>query len=120
MQQENHGVVTIIETWWDDSYDWSAAVDSSKLFRRNLQRRRGGSRTLYIRESSDCIELEDRDDMVECLCLRIRGKASKADILVGISYGPPNEEEDVNELFYKQLADVSQSPAHGPVGNFNL
>ncbi|KAJ7406397.1 hypothetical protein BTVI_65645 [Pitangus sulphuratus] len=35
VQQESYGVVTIMETWWDDSHDWSAAMDGYKLFRRD-------------------------------------------------------------------------------------
>lgn len=37
----------------------------------------------YIRETFDHIELEDSDDVVECLCVRIKEKASVADIWVG-------------------------------------
>lgn len=36
----------------------------------------------YIRERFDCLELNDGDDRVECLWVRIRGKTSMADILV--------------------------------------
>ena len=35
MQQENYDVVTIPETWWDVSHDWSTPVDGHKLFRRD-------------------------------------------------------------------------------------
>ena len=31
----NYDVVAITETWWDDSHDWSLAVDGYKLFRRD-------------------------------------------------------------------------------------
>ncbi|KAK4818516.1 hypothetical protein QYF61_014329 [Mycteria americana] len=34
VQQESCDVVAITETWWDDSHNWSAAVDGYKLFRR--------------------------------------------------------------------------------------
>ncbi|PKU49574.1 rna-directed dna polymerase from mobile element jockey-like [Limosa lapponica baueri] len=37
VQQKNYDVVTITETWWDDSHDWSAALDGYKLFRRDRQ-----------------------------------------------------------------------------------
>ena len=40
--QGNYDVVTITETWWDDSHNWSAAMDVYKLFRRDWQGRRGG------------------------------------------------------------------------------
>ena len=48
------------------------------------------------------------------------GKANKADILLGVCYRPPNQDEDVDEMFYKQLEEVSQSVALVLVGNFNL
>lgn len=38
---------------------------------------------LYIRECFDVVELRARIDMVMSLRIRIRGKANKADILVG-------------------------------------
>ena len=37
----------------------------------------------------------------------MRGKASKADILLGVCYRPPNQDEEVDEVFYKRLAEVS-------------
>jgi len=33
VQQDSYDMVTITETWWDDSHDWSAAMDGFKLFR---------------------------------------------------------------------------------------
>lgn len=33
VQQESY-VFAIMVTWWDDSHDWSAAVDTSKPFRK--------------------------------------------------------------------------------------
>ncbi|KAK4825828.1 LOW QUALITY PROTEIN: hypothetical protein QYF61_002951 [Mycteria americana] len=42
MQLENYDIVAITETWWDDSHNWSAALDGYKLFRRDRQGRRGG------------------------------------------------------------------------------
>ena len=52
---ENHGVFAITETWWDDSHDWSMAIDSYKLFRWDSQGRRGGATALYIKERIVCI-----------------------------------------------------------------
>jgi len=34
VQQDSYDLVTITETWWDDSHDWSAAVNGYKVFRR--------------------------------------------------------------------------------------
>ncbi|XP_051640625.1 uncharacterized protein LOC127469851 [Manacus candei] len=120
VQQESYDVVAITETWWDDSHDWSAAMDGYKLFRRDRQGRRGGGVALYVRESLDSLELEVSNNKVECLWIKIRGKANKADILVGVCYRPPNQDDEDDEFFYKQLADVSKSPALVLVGDFNL
>ncbi|PKU28707.1 rna-directed dna polymerase from mobile element hypothetical protein [Limosa lapponica baueri] len=46
---------------------------------------------------------------VKFLWVRIRGKANKADIMVGVCYRPPNQDQEADELFYKQLGEVSQS-----------
>ncbi|KAK4811271.1 hypothetical protein QYF61_023323 [Mycteria americana] len=41
VHQENYDMVAITETWWDDSHNWSAAMDGYKLFRRDRRGRRG-------------------------------------------------------------------------------
>ncbi|KAJ7409116.1 hypothetical protein BTVI_57818 [Pitangus sulphuratus] len=98
VQQESYDVVTITETWWDDSHDWSAAMGGCKLFRRDRQGRRSGGVALYVRESLDSVELEVSNDKVECLWTRIRAKVNKADILVGDCYRPPNQDDEGDEL----------------------
>jgi len=35
VQQDSYDLVAITEMWWDDSCDWSAAMDGCKLFRRD-------------------------------------------------------------------------------------
>ncbi|KAK4811256.1 hypothetical protein QYF61_022153 [Mycteria americana] len=120
VHQENYDMVAITETWWGDSHNWSAAMDGYKLFRRDRRGRRGGGVALYVRESLDSLELDDGDDRVECLWVRIRGKANKADIVVGVCYRPPNQDEETDELFYKQLGEASRSLALVLVGDFNL
>ncbi|KAK4832451.1 hypothetical protein QYF61_023175 [Mycteria americana] len=120
VHQENYDMVAIRETWWDDLHNWSAAMDGYKLFRRDRRGRRGGGVALYVRESLDSLELDDGDDRVECLWVRIRGKANKADIVVGVCYRPPNQDEETDELFYKQLGEASRSLALVLVGDFNL
>ena len=39
--------------------------------------------------------------------VRIKGKANKADIMVGVCYRPPNQDKEADEKFYKQLGEVS-------------
>ncbi|GAB0178841.1 hypothetical protein GRJ2_000349400 [Grus japonensis] len=94
-------------------------MDGYKLFRGYRQGRRGGGAALYVRECFDCLELDDGDDRIECLWVRIRGKANKAD-MVGVCYRPPNQDEETDEILYKPLGEVSQSLALVLVGNFNL
>lgn len=50
----------------------------------------------------------------------MRGKANKADILVRVCHRPPNQNEEADEAFYKQLAEVMQSPDLALMGDFNL
>ena len=109
VQQDRYDLVAITETWWDDSHDWSAAMDGYKLFRRNRQGRTGGGVAFYVRECFDCTKLHDCDDKVECLWLRVRGKANKADIVLGVCYRPPDKVEETDESSYKWLAVVTQS-----------
>ncbi|KAK4811015.1 hypothetical protein QYF61_015719 [Mycteria americana] len=75
---------------------------------------------LYFRECLDSLEIDDGDDRVECLWVRIRGKANKADIVVGVCYRPPNQDEETDDLFYKKLGEASRSLALVLVGDFNL
>lgn len=68
VQQESYDVFAITETWWDGSYDWSAAIYLYRLFRRDRQSSRGDGVALYITECFDCIKnCYDEDDMVKCL-----------------------------------------------------
>ncbi|KAM9591097.1 uncharacterized protein ACIBXB_006040 [Morphnus guianensis] len=50
----------------------------------------------------------------------MRGKANKADIVLGVRYRPPNQVEEMDETFYKRLAVVSESCALVLVGDFNF
>ncbi|RMC09988.1 hypothetical protein DUI87_12778 [Hirundo rustica rustica] len=75
---------------------------------------------LHKKKAFDAIGIETNEDGVECLWVRIKGKANKADILLGVCYRPSNQEEEVGNLFYKQLENVSGSSALVLVGNFNL
>ncbi|KAJ7425827.1 glycosyltransferase-like protein LARGE1 [Willisornis vidua] len=52
-------------------------------------------------------DLDDGDNSVECLWVRIRGKANKADAMVGVCFRPPNQDEEAEEIFYKQLREIS-------------
>ncbi|TRZ08327.1 hypothetical protein HGM15179_018777 [Zosterops borbonicus] len=72
------------------------------------------------RKDLNTTEFEITDNKVDCLWVRVTGKANKPDILVRIWYRTPNQDEEVVVLFYKQLEDVSGSQALVLIGDFNL
>lgn len=72
---------------------------------------------LCVRECFACVELDNCDGKVECLWVRIRGKASKADVLLGICYRSPNQDEKTDEAFYRYW---QKSTNCQPIGHFNL
>ena len=74
-------------------------MDGYKLFRRDRWRRRGGRVALYIKECFDVEELGVGNDEVECLQVRIRGEACRGDVLVGVCYRLPNQDEEMDEAF---------------------
>lgn len=48
----------------------------------------------------------DGNDKIESLWVRLRGRANKADILVGLCCRPPNQDEEMDEEFYEQLVEI--------------
>lgn len=94
MRKANCGLIAITETGWDYSHGWSAASDGWKLFRSDRQGRGGRGVALSVRECFDVVELGAGDGKVEFLWVRIKGRANKADILVGACYRPPNQDEE--------------------------
>ena len=120
VQQASYDLVAITETWWDHSHDWSAAMDGYKLFRKDRQGRRGGGVALYVKECFEVTELMTGENKVESLWVKIRGRANKADTLVGVCYRPPNQDEETDEVPYEQLAEAARSPALVLMGDFNF
>ena len=58
--------------------------------------------------------------MIECLWVRIRGKACRGDILLGVRYRPPNQDKEMDEAFFEQLVVVARLPALILMGDFNF
>jgi len=59
------------------------------------------------------------EEQIESLWIRIKGQAHMGDVIVGVYYRPPEQEEEVDEAFYRQLKVASQSQAPVLVGDFN-
>ncbi|OWK62557.1 hypothetical protein RLOC_00012636 [Lonchura striata] len=104
VQQQSCDVIAIMETWWDDSR--SSALDGYKLFRTDRRGRREVA--FYIREAFDAMGIETNGDEVECLWIKIRRKANKADILLGVCNHPPNQEEEVTSIYWKSAVNLKQ------------
>jgi len=59
------------------------------------------------------------EERVESLWVRIKGQPHMGDIIVGVYYRPPDQEEEVDEAFYRQLKVPSQSQTLVFMGDFN-
>ena len=110
----------LTKTWWDHSHDWSAVMDGYKLFRRDAQGRKGGDVALYVKDCFEVEELGFGNDKVECLWVKIKGKACRGDILVGVCNRQPHQDGEMDEAFYEQFAEVARSPALVLMGVFNF
>ena len=76
--------------------------------------------TLYVRECFSVVELRARNDKFESPWVRIRERANKADILVGVCYRLSNQDEETDKVLYEQLAEVVLLAALVLVIDFNF
>ncbi|PKU39070.1 nedd4-binding protein 2-like 2 [Limosa lapponica baueri] len=120
MLLESYDIVTITETWWDESYDWSVAIEGYKLFRRDRQGRSGRAVALYVKEWIECkMSLKNSQEEVESLWVGIRDRGNKGNLLVGVYYRLPYEGQPIDEAFLLQLQEASHSKALVLLGDFN-
>ena len=121
VRSSGHDLIAITETWWDSSHDWNVVMEGYVLFRKDRLARRGGGVALYVREQLECIELHlgESNVEVESLWVKIKGQAGKGYTDVGGYYRPPDQEEEVDEAFHKQLEIAACSQALVLIGDFN-
>lgn len=74
---------------------------------------------IYVMEGLDCIEPTVGGEMAESVWVRIKRRAKRADAIVRVYYRPPSQDDNTNELFFKELRDISRSAALVLMGNFN-
>ena len=75
-------------------HSWSVVKDDYQIFKRDRQGRKGGGVALYVKKEFECMEINDGDDRVESLWVRIK---AKTDIIMGVCYRPPNQDEEVDK-----------------------
>lgn len=92
-------------------------MDSSGLFRRDRQGRRGRGVALCVTEELECLELTAGNGAVESLWIRVKRQTNNADVTVGVCSGPPSQDSDTDKLFFEELRGDSKSTA---LTNFNL
>jgi len=59
-------------------------------FSKDRQGREGGRVVLYVKKDCECMEINDGDYRVESSWVRIKAKANKTDIIMGVCYRPPS------------------------------
>jgi len=71
---EKHDLIVLTETWWDKSHGWSVATNGYRLFRRDMQGKRGGGVALYIKKwiEHEELSLKNRREQVESLWVKTR------------------------------------------------
>ena len=74
-----------------------------------------------MREQLECMELclGIGDAAAESILVSIKESTGKGDIVVRIRYRPPDQEEPVDEAFYRQTGAASHSQALLLMGNFS-
>jgi len=72
----SYDLTVLIETWWDESHDWSVAISGYRLFRRDRWGKTGEGVAFYIKKSIQCEELslKNSHEQIESLFIRIRDR----------------------------------------------
>ncbi|PKU34516.1 rna rnp complex-1-interacting phosphatase [Limosa lapponica baueri] len=108
LQLQRHG--GIAHTHMTAMLSWMAMY---VLFTKDRPVGRSGKVVLYMREQLERIKLclVADEESAENLWVRLKGQANMGDTTVGVYYRPPDQEEEVNEAFYRQLEIASRSQA---------
>lgn len=89
-------LIGITEMWWGGSYDQSIGMEGYRLFRKDRQGRwEGEGVALYVSDQLEYMELHlgMNEEPSKSLWVRIEGKARTGDIIVGVCYRPPDQED---------------------------
>lgn len=75
---------------------------------------------MYVKQGLDCVELQVGDGKVESLWVRIKGRTNKGDVVVGVYYRPPGQDDSADKLFFTELREASRLTPLVLMGDFNL
>ena len=64
-----------------------------------------------------CLGMDE--DLTKSSWVRIKVKAGTGDIIVGVFYRPPNQEDQADEALYRQIGAISHSQGLVLMGHFN-
>ena len=59
-------------------------------------------------------------DTVESFWVRIKGQANKVDVVVGVYYRPNGQDDNTDEMFFKELRDTCRSAVLVLMSAFSL
>ncbi|GAB0207075.1 hypothetical protein GRJ2_003173100 [Grus japonensis] len=92
---QGYDLIGIMETWWDGSYDWSIRMEVYRLFRNDRQGREGEGIAFYVKDQLEYMELRlgMDEEPTESLWVGIKGRAGTGDIIVGVCYRPPDQQD---------------------------
>jgi len=108
---ESYDLIALTETWWDESHDWSVAIDSYRLFRRDRWGMTGGGIDLYIKKSIQYEELslKNSHEQVKSLWGRIRDRGNRGNLIVSVYCRLTDQGEPTEKAFFFQLQEASCS-----------
>jgi len=118
---ESYDLIALTETWWDESHDWSVAINGYRLFRRDRRGKRGGGIFFYIKKSMQFEELflKNSHEQVESLGALQLETGEKGNLVVGVYYRPPDQGEPTDEAFFLQLQKALHLQSLILLGDFN-
>lgn len=120
MQLQGCDILVVMEMQWVGSNEWSAVVEGFRLFKDNMLRRWGGWVVVSLRQQLVCMEPcpESDEDQAEHSRARVKEVASKADNTLDVCYKLPQQEEQVNEAFDRQIEATQHLQTQVLMGNF--
>jgi len=86
-------------------------MEGDRLLRKDRQGRRGRGLTVYVNDQLECMELRLglNEEPTESLWVRIKGRSGTGDIIVGVCYRPPDQEDQADKALYRQIGAASCS-----------